>query len=851
MARHELQITKEGNKYTVINKSNSSFFIESIEDLEIEKVLKVNRKIKSNEIFVIDYSKKLSFQLKGDNCNPYEPTENDYFLYNREGKYLLTITNDGNVLLNNISVDNESISSLEPGNSTTLSINYETLQNEIEFTASTEFDEEIVSNTFSLVTKEATPQNHSLSSNVNTFLLPGQTTVDYTAIINAENSNVDLQITYNFPGNEFVNFTVDKGTIKESVFSINVQAGEMVINRTIMYTDPLCQQYIKEDNEEITFRQGLNINLEILTNNSCSNKIVWTAELKDNNNDVLKTFTTVSDCNTNFENIVLDPLNTYNLCLNNVPEEFESHWLLNGIVIDPEYNDQNICFTFQPSTESLNFNINNKYVPQITLNKITEVNNVELSDYYVLAGQNITWKYTLKNHSIHKDVTIVKIEDDKEGIIDVNQTLEKGQSIIITAGPKLAISGLYENTANAKFIYSENISDTTNSSSSSYFGSDPNMEISLALKKECSNDIYIPNDDEIFLYNRSGIYLITVKNTGNVLLTSINVTNDIDVINIETLSSDESIVLEFSYNTLVNNITFKASTTFLNSEIIAEKNLTTTQATPENLEYNFQVDTLLPPTAQPVIYKAIINNTNVNVDLYITYSSLYFNNTEINAPKSIITNEQLELNNLSAGEIIINRTITYTDPLCQEYIKEDNEEITFRQGSSFFLEVLTNGACSTEIIWNIELFQGNNLLQSSDTSNECSIKFENITLDPSLTYKLVQKNVPTDYASIWRKNDIVLNPVRVEEDLELEFTTSLLLQHLLKDENNLDIDINNKKYSNVLLTFKNFVGISQNNFINSAGALKYRDQVLYTNKDNSNIAIEPLFNVQVVNTDVS
>jgi len=52
------------------------------------------------------------------------------------------------------------------------------------------------------------------------------------------------------------------------------------------------------------------------------------------------------------------------------------------------------------------------------------------------------------------------------------------------------------------------------------------------------------------------------------------------------------------------------------------------------------------------------------------------------------------------------------------------------------------------------------------------------------------------------------------------------------------------------LTFKNFTGISNQNFIDSNLTFSYKDEILFINNNNSTVNITPVFITQVVNNNV-
>lgn len=131
----------------------------------------------------------------------------------------------------------------------------------------------------------------------------------------------------------------------------------------------------------------------------------------------------------------------------------------------------------------------------------------------ILAGEPITWQYAVTNMG-NTTLTNVRVTDDKAGDIGTIASLAPFETKILTK-TGTAMKGDYSNTAT---VYGTPPigPDVSAADSSSYFGADPHISISKLTNGQ---------DGSFAAAGSTVIWTYEVKNTGNILLTDILVTD--------------------------------------------------------------------------------------------------------------------------------------------------------------------------------------------------------------------------------------------------------------------------------------------------------------------------------------
>jgi hypothetical protein len=160
--------------------------------------------------------------------------------------------------------------------------------------------------------------------------------------------------------------------------------------------------------------------------------------------------------------------------------------------------------------------------PQIAIAKVTVAGTKEGDGLFILIGEPIGWKYTVSN-SGNVALSDVTVTDDILGTICSVGYLAVGDSFTCTV-TSTAVSGSYSNTgtASGSFIDSAGQSRTdTATDGSSYFGADPQLTID-----KVTVDGATEGDALNILTGESIDWKYTIRNSGNVPLSSVTVTDD-------------------------------------------------------------------------------------------------------------------------------------------------------------------------------------------------------------------------------------------------------------------------------------------------------------------------------------
>jgi hypothetical protein len=168
--------------------------------------------------------------------------------------------------------------------------------------------------------------------------------------------------------------------------------------------------------------------------------------------------------------------------------------------------------------------------PALTINKLTN----GFDGKTILAGQQITWTYEVKNTG-NVNLTNVQVKDDNgtpanpndDFVVGTIASLATGQSTTLQK-TSTAITGAYTNIGKASNTYTDGVGNSTNVSAtdpSNYFGAKPSIKIDKVTKSTPAqgDGLLIPKDSPI-----SWIY--TVTNTGNVPLSNVQVTDNKGVV---------------------------------------------------------------------------------------------------------------------------------------------------------------------------------------------------------------------------------------------------------------------------------------------------------------------------------
>jgi len=496
------------------------------------------------------------------------------------------------------------------------------------------------------------------------------------------------------------------------------------------------------------------------------------------------------------------------------------------------YSDLNVCFyTIENGIESCSVQIifplivNVYQFPEISFTVTGFVNNIEFFPNAIInVGTNITWKYKIVNLS---NIFDVEINLDNENInLLKGETYEKTANDIAQIGNVFKESGITVTVTSINRLFFQY---------NSYFGANPQITSTLALKSKCDDEPYFPQPGDTFLYGVPGTYLLTISNTGNVGSLTISTVNG----NTFQLAVGESKTIEIFYSSLssIYSIYIEAiyvdefgNTTDLSQIVSIE--------TPEDLGMFItgEVNTLLYPDQTTVDYTLIINTHGTNLNSILSFllsNGQIFPDLIIIPPVQEIIKKHFNWN-IDSDIIFLTININSTDIICSNKVTNLVLEYNFRRGKYINVNILTNKECVNDL-WLINLYENDILVENNEML--CTSNFNNFLIDPEKSYKIVQKNISSSYNYSWKLNDNIIHPTKIENDLVYH------LSIIEKSTYNFVINM-----TSVNFTFKNFVGISQSNFISSNEKILYRDQILFTNKNN--IKAEEIFYTQVRNPNI-
>jgi hypothetical protein len=144
--------------------------------------------------------------------------------------------------------------------------------------------------------------------------------------------------------------------------------------------------------------------------------------------------------------------------------------------------------------------------PAISLDKTTNGSDEPI----ILVGQTVNWEYLVTNTG-NVELSDIAVTDNKGVIVSCpSVSLAVGQSMTCTA-VGVAAAGDYSNLGTVSGSYGDMV--VTASDASSYFGADPRIEIQKT------------PDTQTVIFGQTADFTIAVKNTGNVSLTSVTVSD--------------------------------------------------------------------------------------------------------------------------------------------------------------------------------------------------------------------------------------------------------------------------------------------------------------------------------------
>lgn len=406
----------------------------------------------------------------------------------------------------------------------------------------------------------------------------------------------------------------------------------------------------------------------------------------------------------------------------------------------------------------------------------------DCSKRFVLAGTEITWRYTVTSSNFPVEISSLT-DSDLGNLLDNGPvTISANGSSLIIEKTGTAVSGLYENTANLTYKSLDLCELINNQSSvkSCYFGASPDLKVELCVQvKDCTTGAVIdcihPTCEEavkLLQSNNQATLKVTVTNTGNVSLENINFIAQPSGANVGLIGSlNPNEVIMFTYmEPLSNNYSIQASTSFQDTvgqtvQVQANDQLCFTTANP-SLSLNASCsDELLSPLAASVSFSGVITNTG-NVPLVLNtcqISDLTLNNVTLavgeNRPFTVTKYGPFN------GQAVVDFTVclaaTYQDLFCNKWISS-NRKVTCqrRVGSLLNLRKSTNGNCGSQE-WSFELheFNQNSSLESFTTGNGVCEKTFTTLLDPLKTYSLIELIIPAGWSAEWTCNGNQVVPI--------------------------------------------------------------------------------------------
>ncbi|WP_049890919.1 DUF7507 domain-containing protein [Methanohalobium evestigatum] len=148
-------------------------------------------------------------------------------------------------------------------------------------------------------------------------------------------------------------------------------------------------------------------------------------------------------------------------------------------------------------------------------------------------GDPVTWNYTVTNTG-NVNLSSVEVSDNQTAFTSSIGELAVGESTTVT-NTSTAMEGQYANLGNVTGQYSNNITiDVTDEDPSHYFG----VNVSIDIEKSTNgDDADTPTGPEIGVGD-TVTWNYTVTNTGNVNLSSVEVTDNVDGVNPTFVSGD-------------------------------------------------------------------------------------------------------------------------------------------------------------------------------------------------------------------------------------------------------------------------------------------------------------------------
>lgn len=136
-------------------------------------------------------------------------------------------------------------------------------------------------------------------------------------------------------------------------------------------------------------------------------------------------------------------------------------------------------------------------------------------------GTALTWSYAVTN-STYTKITNVVVTDDKEGTIGTIPEIAKDATVILTKAG-VAIEGNYKNTGTATYTSSyPGAGPVSDKDDSCYFG----YNAAMTLTKTTQGPTGAAGDGVLIMNGASVTWIYVVKNTGNVDLKHIKITDD-------------------------------------------------------------------------------------------------------------------------------------------------------------------------------------------------------------------------------------------------------------------------------------------------------------------------------------
>ena len=176
------------------------------------------------------------------------------------------------------------------------------------------------------------------------------------------------------------------------------------------------------------------------------------------------------------------------------------------------------------------------YKPKAHVDLEKHTNGVDADDAadapYIKVGDTVTWEYNVTNDGEEKLINVVVHDDTENKDVSCPKTeLAAGESMVCTL-TATAVAGPYENTAQVNAKGSDSATPVKDTDPSHYYGSDPKIDIEKFTDDNNGKPQQADNESDAdvpTLYvGKSVKWRYIVKNTGNVKLTDIKVTDDVE-----------------------------------------------------------------------------------------------------------------------------------------------------------------------------------------------------------------------------------------------------------------------------------------------------------------------------------